>query len=322
SNKLKKNHAVHKILKKLGAELPDHFVKTNDKWVKSGKEIIKKGKTTLPTGNKTNLVSKHYVCTDCHNTVIEDPDLTSPSPEKRLKYAMKNDLPFLQGTTLYGVVNRESWFNDDYVKKYGKMARKANDDLKKAIQLCARECSQGRKLTKNEMKAILHYLNTISLKIADLNLNKREMKKINSALNKQNADQKTVELIKSKYLKKSPANFIEPMNKEKRKYGKKGDQQKGKFIYENSCLHCHAPGKSTRFELDNSQLTFRFLEKKLHKNSKYNLYKVIRKGTQPLKGYRPYMPHYTKNRMSREQTSHLIAYIKKKVENSTIINCF
>ena len=73
----------------------------------------------VPTENELSFISKYYVCTTCHNLEIEDPDLRVSDPETRLTFAKENDLPFLQGSTFKGIVNRESWYNDDYVKKYG-----------------------------------------------------------------------------------------------------------------------------------------------------------------------------------------------------------
>ncbi len=58
------------------------------------------------------------MCTTCHNLEREDPDLRVSDPEARLPYVKKKGIPFLQGTTFRGIVNRESWYNDDYVRKY------------------------------------------------------------------------------------------------------------------------------------------------------------------------------------------------------------
>ena len=41
-------------------------------------------------------------------------------------------IPFLQGTALYGAVNRTSFYNGDYEKKYGSLVSKARNDLREA----------------------------------------------------------------------------------------------------------------------------------------------------------------------------------------------
>ena len=70
--------------------------------------------------------------------------------------------------TLYGIVDRTSWFNDDYVKKYGDLVAPANKSLVGATNLCSKECSQGRSLTDFEMDAVLTYLWTLGLRWGDL----------------------------------------------------------------------------------------------------------------------------------------------------------
>ena len=58
---------------------------------------------------------------------------------------MPHSMIFLscRGTTFYGITNRETWYNDDYYKKYGDLVKPANENLVEAVQLCAMECSQG-----------------------------------------------------------------------------------------------------------------------------------------------------------------------------------
>ena len=94
--------------------------------------------------------SKHFVCTSCHNIQKEDPDLSIADPQARLEYARDMELPYLPGTTLYGAVNRTSFYNGDYEKKYGDLVKPARNNLREAIQLCAVECSQGRALRSHK----------------------------------------------------------------------------------------------------------------------------------------------------------------------------
>jgi len=76
------------------------------------------------------------------------------TPEARLTYTAERGLPFLQGTTMYGAVSRETYYNGDYDKKYGELVKPARHDIRGAIQLCAVECAQGRALKDWELESI------------------------------------------------------------------------------------------------------------------------------------------------------------------------
>ncbi|MDC1306347.1 hypothetical protein N8Y88_05175, partial [Saprospiraceae bacterium] len=117
----------------------------------AGRSIVENGFAPKPGGGNTGQQSKHFVCTSCHNTQREDPDLTVSDPEARLSYVSDRDMPFLQATTLYGAVNRDTYYNGDYYKKYGDLVDAARNDLRGAIQLCAVECAQGRSLDDWEL---------------------------------------------------------------------------------------------------------------------------------------------------------------------------
>ena len=155
----------------LGEEVPNKVDPAiNGVSPERGKELVLYGKTSKPNGGKTKKQSKHFVCTSCHNIQREDPDLTVSDPQARLEYVQKNGMPFLQGTTLYGAVNRTSFYNGDYEKKYGDLVKPARNSIREAIQLCAVECAQGRRLENWELESVLSYLWTIGLKMEDLGL--------------------------------------------------------------------------------------------------------------------------------------------------------
>ena len=134
------------VLEELGAAPPNH--KVNDELDKVsaelGENIVLRGASKGTLG-KVKLQSKHFLCTSCHNVQKEDPDLKISDPQARLLYAKEKGIPFLQATTLYGAVNRSSFYNDDYEKKYGDLVKPTRNNLREAIQLCAVECSQGRR---------------------------------------------------------------------------------------------------------------------------------------------------------------------------------
>lgn len=305
------------VLAKLGDKTPIHYRDYNSldsNKVKQGLDIFTQGFTINDNGKKSKRQSKHFVCTDCHNMQIEDPDLTKSNPETRLEYASKNNLKFLPGTTMAGTVNREHWYNDDYIKKYGELVVPANDTLKNAIHLCAVECSQGRALEDWEMEAMLQFFNSIGYTISDIKLNEQEISTINKALNTSEGKEKAVELIKSKYLNYSPATSLNPTPKNERKLGADGNPKIGEQIYELSCLTCHKEKGVTNYKLNKEKLTFNQLKYWADKHSLSSVYEITRKGTYAMPGYKPYMPNYTKERLSDEQLEDLMAYINQEAK--------
>ncbi len=305
--------SVAKILEALGDTPQPHKPDVTIPGVsaENGQAIIFDGVSTDVDGKKTTRQSKHFVCTSCHNMEREDPDLSVSDPEARLAYAKENGLPFLQGTTLYGAVNRTQFYNGDYDEKYGDLVKAARNNLREAINLCAIECSQGRELEDWEMESIIAYLWTIDLRIKDLNLGQREVNSINQAMNAGGNKQETISFLKSRYLQASPATFLTPPEDRTKGYGEKGDPENGQAIYELSCLHCHDKGKYSFLTLDNSKYSFKFLNKHMPRYTRYSVYQVGRYGTYPLNGKRAYMPHYTKEKMSDGQMEDLRAYLGK-----------
>lgn len=277
-----------------------------------GEDIITKGFSKRDGLKKSREQSKHFVCTSCHNVEKEDVDLSTSNPQERLVYTHQQGLPFLQGTTLYGAVNRESFYNGDYDKKYGKLVDKARNDIREAIQLCAVECAQGRKLDTWEVESILAYLWKIDLKMKDLILSDEEKVFVSDALENVNMRKEAAQIIQSKYLKGSPATFTPPPSNRWDGYGNDGDPQNGKLIYENSCLHCHYRKKYSYLHLDNSKLSFKYLANSVGTYNRSSLYQVIRYGTFPKHGKHSYMPFYPDEKMSNQQVEDLRAYIKLK----------
>ena len=209
--KLNPDHSVAKLLEALGDTPLPHKLNllTGNASVARGQDIVINGMSKAG-GKKSKRQSKHFTCLACHNIKREDPDLAHPSPEERLKYTSKHNLPFLQGSTLYGVVNRRSFYNGDYEKKYGDLVKPARNNLRQAIQLCAVECSQGRKLKDFELESILAYLWTIDLKLGDLSLTDAELKLVQHAFDTGNQRGEAIKILRSKYIDYSPATFVDP----------------------------------------------------------------------------------------------------------------
>jgi len=111
---------VSRVLEALGEDLSDTKPKLKGKSsAQIGEDIIRNGFSKREGLKKSRRQSKHFVCTSCHNLEREDPNLSISDPQARLDYVIDKGIPFLQGTTLHGAVNRTSFYNDDYYKKYG-----------------------------------------------------------------------------------------------------------------------------------------------------------------------------------------------------------
>lgn len=307
---------VFKILSSLGDDGTDHFPDTKLFGVsaKRGKTIIEEGFSTKPGGGKTKRQSKHFVCTSCHNLEKEDPDLRFSDPQARLEYTNQKGLPFLQATTLYGSVNRESFYNDDYYKKYGDLVIPAREDIREAIQLCAVECAQGRKLKDWEVESILAFLWTIDLRLADLNLSPEDLQFVQTSINSNTQQDSAISLIKSKYLKGSPAHFVTAQESREAAVTAEGNPDNGKLIYNNSCLHCHENQRYSYFNLDDCDMSFKYLKKKEDTYGDHSIYQVTRYGIPSVSGRRSYMPQYPIEKMSDQQLQDLRAYINQRAD--------
>lgn len=301
--------AVNDVLKLLGSTGTTHEMETTPSQVKQGKDLVEKGQTILLNGKMSQPISKYFICTNCHNSVQEDPDLRFSDPDSRLPYTIEKGIPFLQGSTFWGIVNRESWYNDDYYLKYGENVKAANNSLREAIQLCAIECAQGRPLVKWEEDAILAYYWDLELEMSDLKLPQVLKERILETVNANRIDSMQVAQIKEYYLAASPATFGKPLEDKKAGYKEEGDELVGAQIYENSCRHCHKEGGVSDFLLDYAPHTFKFLKKNMFKDNDFSIYKIIRKGTYSSPGAVPYMPHYPEEKMSNKQIEGLRKYI-------------
>ncbi len=295
----------------LGAEKLPHYIKDADhSKALMGKELIEKGRVKKGLF-KSKIISPYFVCTDCHNQGREFENANDQSPEKRLAYAKKNNLPFLPGSTFWGIYNRTDFYNDDYIKKYGDIILPAKKSLEQSIQVCAKYCSAGRNLKDWEVEAIMHYFKENELRLKDVNLGDNQKKNILKAQYLTNEEKSNLlKVLRLSYVSGYTAHFMGTMPVEDRKYGKLGDAENGKFIFENACLFCHKDGRVTYLKLDNDKLTGRMFVNHMEGFSDRSVYQIIRWGTYTMPGRNQYMPRYTKEKMSDEQIEDLMAYLQ------------
>lgn len=302
--------SVTKTLIRLGEPEPRHLMEWDDfaAYAEKGRELFFQGRTTDFEGNLTPIQSEHFRCTDCHTTNREDPLLTDSNPETRAAYVQARNMPFLPGTTLFGTVNKSSWYNEDYTIKYGDLVRNARFNLRNAIQVCSTACSAGRRMESWELKAVLAYLWTQEYRLTDLDLSASELNIIQNALAGNGDPQAAATLIKSKFRSFSPANFGATPDSLRDGYPLSGDPVKGRFIYTSSCLYCHGnrTGAPMRDTLDMSWSTYSYLIEEIESDA--SIYNMIRHGT--TQDNRAYMPQYPLERMSNQQVEDLRAFIQ------------
>tara|TARA_R110000737_G_scaffold353439_1_gene405373 strand:+ start:15894 stop:16910 length:1017 start_codon:yes stop_codon:yes gene_type:complete len=278
---------------------------------KIGLELIKNGKAKRKLF-KSCAISSYFVCTDCHNLTREFENPADQDPTDRFAYAQKNNLPFLPASTFWGIYNRRKFYNGDYIKKYGDIITKAKNSLPESIQVCAKYCSSGRYLKNWELEAIMHYFKENELRLRDLNLSDAQKKSI-AKLSEMNAEEKKelLKAIDNSYAQGYSAHFLETMPRDDRKYGVGGDSEKGKYIYDKACLHCHLDGRVTFLKLDNDKLSAQMFLKNKTNYTDLSIYQIIRQGTYAMPGRNQYMPRFTKEKMSDQQIEDLMAYLNE-----------
>ena len=311
---------VNDVLFALGEPKPKWYPSDlSEEKIKIGKDLVFKGRSVDPDGKQSDYISVYYMCTSCHNTVQEDPVLTVSNAQARLDYADEKNLPFLQGTSFRGITNRESWYNDDYYKKYGDLVEPASDDLREAVQLCATQCAQGRLLEDWELQAIMAYYYSISYTMEEIGFTDANMQKFNNAIadGETGLKQRYIADIKDKYLLKSPATFLEPpYDVYWEKYNGKGDPENGEKIYRLSCQACHNSYGVSAVVLGDTRQDFKAMGRWFKKNEWW-LHQVVRHGTHPVPGHLPYMPLYTEERMDDQMIEDLKAFILKSGEKNS-----
>jgi mono/diheme cytochrome c family protein len=233
-----------------------------------------------------------------------------------LKYAIENNVPYLQGTTFFGIVNREKFFNGDYQQLYATAPdiQAARADLRKAIGVCATNGAQGRALEAWETESILAYFWTLQLRLSDLSLTKEDREKIEFAVTEKSSLSRAVNIVENKYLDNSPAKFTPAM--EYRTLDSQISRNEarianGKKIYDLGCKHCHAGKRFAPIAFDDKPKTFKKLVNQLKQGHKKSFYKITRYGTYKTGSKKAYMPQYTAEKMTDEQLLDLRIYIEK-----------
>ena len=294
-----------------GEPRPAHWLQGSEEQVVRGREITLQGRTTGPDGKRSRLASPAFLCTHCHQVEREDPDLRAADADARLDYALEHDMTYLPGTTLWGLVDRRSWFNEDYIKKYGDLVKPPNASLVEAIQLCTAECSQGRLMEDWEVEALLAYFWSISVTFGDLDLDDVQRGQVARALEDPSLHEAALATLNGALLPYAPAHALDPVPDRSKGPDLAGRPDRGAAIYERSCLHCHArPGPGT-YGLGPGRASIGELYRNRAATSNLGFHQTIRHGTRPYGVPLAYMPFYTQERLSDQGLADLVSYFEQ-----------
>lgn len=305
-----------------------------------GKELFANGFVKKPPlgPSPSPKISDAFTCNRCHNIRREDPVLTYQNPDARLAYiqARGEDLVLAPGTTLWGAVNRVTFYNDLYSKYRGLCVPETTTDtqvsiggpdaqgkcakgtrvmnpasFEDAVQICSGYCSVGRYLIRWELDAILAYFWDQELHLSDLDLTPDQEQDVRSALSPVSSDVNRVaaarKLLMSNYLTAAgdtyrgvPAVADDHGTVVVGAYSDGalmvGDVERGRATYTRACVQCHGtpiePLTGSALIADVAQF-----------------YRILADGRTPPN--QPYMPEFTLQRLSRQQSADIHAYLKQ-----------
>jgi mono/diheme cytochrome c family protein len=295
-----------------------HEWKTYADW---GRELLTKSSVANPPEGPipSEPLSKAYRCVHCHNLIREDIKLTVQDPDSREQLIRANPpanpckrdgavLSLTPGTTLWGAVNRETFYNGYYAKYRDlKVASGKTTDPKKlsdAVEICCCYCSVGRYPTAWELDSILAALWDLELRLKDLNLSEEKLTRILTDVQSDNVltAANARNAIKDAYLRAASATRSEMPSRisiEVDEYARgqifKGNANTGKLLYESACAGCH----NREFDLP---------EGRRLADSGKQFHKYVWQGTEHDQSL--YMPFFSKERLSQRQAADIRAYLR------------
>jgi len=304
-----------------------------------GKEIFLNGSVKRPpTGARpSEPISKYFKCITCHNYEREDPDPTNQDPEARFEWIEKTsqEIFLLQGATMWGVVNRETFYADYYgiyhhlcvpegkkppstpcgplLKVCGPGCRTMDPaSLEDAIQVCSAYCSAGRYLEQWELYALLAFFWDQEIRLKDLDLSPEQAAHVKEVLTSHSPDPQYAKglrgLLAGRYAKKADHTFRGNFNSTRYTSGGSivveyedgskyaGDAGIGERLWRLSCARCHG--------------TKNLPQKATHFTRDLGkFHKMLAKGTRHRS--KPYMPNFTLERLSRQQAADILLYLRQ-----------
>lgn len=291
-----------------------------DRYVDWGRQLVTTGQVRDPPvePSPSEPLAEKYRCVHCHNLVREDEKLTVQDPERREKLIRlaspkepeKRDgtvLSLTPGTTFWGVVNRERYYNGRY-ERYRKLPvadGRAMDpeSLADAIQICCHYCSSGRFPAAWELDSLHAFLWSLELRLKDLDLPEKDAQDLLKQL--QSEEEATVgqarQAIQKHYLRQSTADKHDEPERSKDAgdfYGDGttyvGDAGRGRLVYRSACAGCHGGDLNPQAGADlvaNDRLFHRYVWRGTERDGLY-------------------MPLFTQQRLSRQQAADIRVYLR------------
>jgi len=308
-----------------------------------GKEIFLRGRVgSPPAGSEPSRpVSKYFTCVRCHNAEREDPVLPVQDPEARFASIERTGkkIFLLQGATLWGAVNRTTFYAGDYSKYHDLCVLQGEelaswlpcgpvfgfcmpgcrtmdpDSLVDATQVCSSYCSVGRYLKAWELVALLAFFWDQEITLADLDLTPQTRAEVLAVLTAPDPEPREAERLREvlagafsnkadntfRGLPKLAGDSAPGRPVVEYADGEKfaGDFRRGANLWKLSCGYCHEPGERP------------LTREKAGRFSKdaQEFHTMIGKGTRHR--FRRYMPNYTLERLSRGQSADILAFLEQ-----------
>jgi hypothetical protein len=291
-----------------------------DRYADWGRQLVTRGRVAdPPVGPAPSApLAGHYRCVHCHNLQREDDRLTLPNPDEREKLIRRLVLPrpdrrdgtapaLTPGTTLWGAVNRERFYNGHYARYHrltvadGRPMNPAS--LADAVQVCCRYCSAGRFPEPWELDSILAYLWELELRLKDLDLPEPTARRALDDLLRADGRSKdrTRALLRYSYPRAAKATRCEPPQRSEGDTdcyadGTRvtGNAPRGRFLYQSACAGCHGT--------DIHPLAGAELLKSDQRYHQFLWHGTERSGL--------YMPFFPAERLSRQQAADIRAYLR------------
>lgn len=308
-----------------------------------GKELFLSGRVKAPPDGSgpSKPVSKHFTCGRCHNHEREDPVLTVPDPEARFAWIGRTGekILLLQGATLWGAVNRTTFYAGDFSKYHDLCVPRGEEllpwltcgpvfgfclpgcrtmdpeSLVDATQVCSAYCSVGRYLKAWELSALLAFFWDQEIRLDDLDLTAQTRAEALAVLTAPAGEPREAQRLRDvlagaysstagntfRGLPKPAGDGVPGRPDVEYPDGSKftGDFRRGAELWKLSCAHCHEP-RERPLTREKAGLFSKNVEQ-------YHI--MIAVGTRHR--FRRYMPNFTLERLSRQQSADILAFLQR-----------
>jgi mono/diheme cytochrome c family protein len=308
-----------------------------------GKEIFLAGRVrTPPAGSSPSTpVSKYFTCASCHNHEREDPVLPVLDAEARFDWIERTGAKIflLQGVTMWGGVNRKTFYAGDFAKYRDLCLPQGEellpwlpcglgfgfclpgcrtmdpDTLVDATQVCSHYCSVGRFLKTWELYSLLAFFWDLELTLEDLGLAPQTRAEALAVLTAPAPDPREAKRLRAvlagAYSNRAGNTFRglarlagdsapgKPVVAYPDGSRLTGDFRRGADLWRLSCAHCHEPRERP--------LTREKAERFSKDAEEYHA--MIAEGTRH--SFKRYMPNFTLERLSRRQSADILAFLQQ-----------